>query len=130
MGISLDELLNKTGLRKLAGEDQPANEDPFDFSKLAERCRRAADASPDERATVAAGHLVEKTAAVEIIRRTLSEIRAIEGEPTVKTAGAVDHAVFIKTALEEGHSPEAIARFLEQPPPKTKTKTSTPIVSP
>lgn len=125
MGISLDELLHKTGLRKLAAEDAPDSSETLDFAKLAERCRRAASASSSEHATATASRLVEKTAAVEIIRRTLSEIRAIEGQPTVKTASALDQASFIKTALEEGHSPEAIAQFLEQPRPgKRRTSAS------
>lgn len=143
---SLDQLLEATGVDELAGTPfkKVASNEP-DLLKLAERCREAA--SVEEPAAEAAvseelvdtRQLVEKTAAVEIIRRTIAEIREIEGTPpeAIKTASTQgpDQAAFIKAALEEGHTPEEIARFLEEaekdkgPAKKKKKKTATTIVS-
>ena len=138
MGFTLDQLLETTGVDSLSGRDLKkiaAKKGSHDLLKLAERCRRAADAPVEERAEVDAHDLVEKTAAVQIIRRTISEIREIEGTPpgAEKTAAAQSpshQAVFIKAALEAGHDPESIARFLEHAPgtrptpPDTKAKKS------
>ena len=112
--FSLDKLLETTGLDELAGKQlkKSASERP-NLSKLAELCREASD-SPAAVPVDNSRELVEKTAAVEIIRRTISEIREIEGG-VVKTASKQgDNVVnFIKTALEEGYKEEEIARFLE-----------------
>ena len=138
MGFTLDQLLETTGVDSLSGrglKKVAAKKGSHDLLKLAERCRRAADATPEERAEIDEQSLVEKTAAVAIIRRTIDEIRAIEGTPpgAEKTAASQSpshQAAFIKAALEAGHDPESIARFLEQPPgarptpPDTKPKKS------
>lgn len=120
MGFTLDQLLDVTGVDTLAGrgvEKTAAPHSSANLLKLAERCRTAADTADVVPAQISERDLVEKTAAVQIIRRTLAEVEAIERGGTIKTASATPRAaVFIKTALEAGHSPEAIARFLEQQP--------------
>ncbi|MBP9826353.1 MAG: hypothetical protein KBF21_19150 [Thermoanaerobaculia bacterium] len=119
MGMTLDQLLDETGVSNL-GRRHTKTAAPAkpDFAKLAERCRRAADATTDDHAASERHGLVEKTAAVEIIRRTMAEIAALDGGQP-KTAAAVsdasaDDAAFIRAALEDGHTPEAIAEFLEK----------------
>jgi len=121
LGFTLDQLLETTGVGSLSGRDLEkiaAKKGGHDLLKLAERCRRAADAPDEVPAGIDERDLVEKTAAVMVIQRTLSEIREIEGRAGVtKTASATSHqATFIKAALEAGHDPESIARFLDQPP--------------
>jgi hypothetical protein len=117
MGTTLDQLLEATGIGELSGKGikKTASEEPAAFSKLAERCRRAATASPEEEARGKTNELVEKTAAVAVIARTLSEIEDIVNDGGDKTASAVDDpriAEFINASLNEGHQPEAIAEFL------------------
>ena len=134
MGFTLDQLLETTGVDDLSGrglKKVAAKQGQANLLKLAERCRRAADVVEDEPPEVDERALVEKTAAVQIIRRTLAEIQSIEDGGATKTASAAppaQQAVFIKTALEAGHSPESIARFLEnppgQPPPRPDPKKS------
>lgn len=121
MSYTLDQLLEATGVNELSGGNlaKKASADKGEnLSKLAERCRKAVDATPDERVHAGQQELVEKTAAVAIIRRTLSEIRDIEdaGPEIIKTASAPvpDQAQFVKAALEKGHSPQQIAEFLEK----------------
>lgn len=118
MGMTLDKLLDETGANDLAGRRhvKTAAAKP-DFAKLAERCRRAATATPEEKAESDGQDLVEKTAAVEIIRRTIAEIAALDtdGEKTAAPrAPSSTDAAFIKAALEAGHQPEEIAEFLEK----------------
>lgn len=122
MGYTLDELLAETGVDEISGRGlskKASAPESQNLSKLAERCRRAVEATPEEHVAANSQELVEKTAAVAIISRTLAEISAIDdaspGE--VKTASAVpapDNAEFIKAALEAGHSPASIASFLEK----------------
>lgn len=122
MSYTLDQLLDATGVSEISGgrlvKNASAAKQP-DLSKLAERCRRALEATPSE--VDASNHqdLVEKTAAVAIISRTLAELAEIDcaGSEQIKTAAqsnAPDQALFIKTALEAGHSPHQIAEFLEK----------------
>lgn len=119
--LSLDNLLDATGISDLTGSQfmkTASAGNPGDFSKLAERCRQAADATPEDIKESNHQGLVEKTAAIVVIQKTLSEISAIEGAPSVKTAAAVrvesGRAAFIKSAIEAGHDPEQIAKFLEK----------------
>jgi hypothetical protein len=119
MGLTLDQLLEATGVDELAGghhKTASSSEVATDFAKLADLCREAADATPTDEVNARQRELVEKTAAVAIIQRTLEEIREIDGNPpsVVKTASVQpNHAPFIKQALEAGHSPEDIAQFLD-----------------
>lgn len=119
-GYSLDQLLEKTGVNDLAGgEDQEktASEEDASFAKLAERCRQAAE--DDSEAVGDNQELVEKTAAVAIIERTLQEIQSIDAENSPeaeKTASDGDprRAAFIKEAFARGYSPREVAEFLEK----------------
>lgn len=140
MSYTLDELLEATGVDELAGTPfkKVAADDGYDLLKLAAQCREAALSSETTPSSTAVDtkDLVEKTAAVAVIRRTLAEIREIEGHPpeAIKTASqqGPDQAVFIKAALEQGHSPEEIARFLDEKKRKEKDekskKTATSII--
>lgn len=113
--LTLDELLDATGISEMAGTDlekRAGASIPVSFSKLAERCRIAA-----ETPSVSDNGLAEKTASIAIIQRTLSEIDNIVGPPEAeKTAqeSSADRAEFIRAAIEEGHAPEDIAEFLEK----------------
>lgn len=122
MPLTLDQLLDETGVKDLAGRRhvKTASAPKMDFAKLAERCRRAATATSEEQANSNNQDLVEKTAAIAVIGRTLAEIREIDGEPepvekvAAVTTPAFNVESFIKTALDKGHTPEDIAAFLEK----------------
>jgi hypothetical protein len=127
VGFTLDQLLETTGIDDLSGrriEKTAAAKQGTDLLKLAERCRQAAEAQPEPE--IDQRSIIEKVATVQVIRRALEEIREIETGQIAKTA-SIDigqQAAFIKAALDEGHTPESIARFLENPPRKKKTATS------
>lgn len=118
MGLTLDQLLDQTGIRGMSGGQtktaSSASNTP-DFAKLAERCRQAAETpSPEEKTDRI---LTEKVAQVAIVRRTLREIHEIETGERVKTASASmdpKEMLFIKQALRRGHSPREIGDFLEK----------------
>lgn len=116
MGYTLDQLLDATGLDDLSGDDltkEAAAPPEQNLSKLAEELRRASEVPSGE--GVDHTDLVEKTAAVAVLRRTLEEIDALDGAPIVKTAEpSGPKARFIKEALEAGHSPVEIAGFLQK----------------
>jgi Ni,Fe-hydrogenase III large subunit len=127
LGFTLDQLLETTGVDSLSNRGMKkaaAKQGAPNLLKLAERCRQAAEVVIDEPPAVDERALIEKTAAVQIIRRTLAEIEQIEnGQEKVAAATPPAHqAAFIKAALEAGHEPEAIARFLEQPPGRRPTR--------
>jgi len=88
---------------------------------LVDRLRKAAgvdDLAHDELREGAARELAEKTAEIAVIALTLAEVdqAAAGGEKTASVAEPTPEqrktAVFIKMALEQGHSPEEIAGFL------------------
>lgn len=118
MGITLDQLLDATGLDDLSGralQKQASAPPEHDLSKLAEQLRRASEADPLE--GFSEQELVEKTASIAVLERTLAEIRGIEtsGARHVKTAAPEGvKARFIKEALAEGYSAAQIAEFLEK----------------
>lgn len=120
MRFSLDQLLDETGVSDLAGTrfTKAADARGPDLAKLAQLCRQAADATPAERDAAKDQDLAEKTAAIAVISRTLAEINSLDSvappEQTKTAAAGPDAALFIKTALEQGHSPESIAAFLEK----------------
>lgn len=118
MGLTLDQLLDQTGIRGISGGQSKtassASNTP-DFAKLAERCRQAAEAPLSPHQTDPA--LTEKVAQVAIVRRTLQEIREIESGEQVKTASvnfSPKEMFFVKEALRRGHSPREIGEFLEK----------------
>ena len=118
MGMNLDQLLDATGIGEMSGQTKTAAATSTrpDFLKLADRCRRAAEATPAERVDDHDRELVEKTAEVAIISRTLSEIESIMAgsEKTASPGVGVEKtASFVQEALRAGHSPEDIAVFLK-----------------
>jgi len=122
MGYTLDQLLDETGVNRISGAHlakQASEPAKHDLMKLADRCRAAVNATDADHEAAAAQGLVEKTASVAVIRRAMAEISAIDnGTPPVhsKTASS-EHpgeADFVAAALEQGHSPEAVADFLEK----------------
>lgn len=169
MSYSLNQLLDATGINELTGshlKKTASERESFDLSKLAQRCRDAAETPAGEIDPSAQGELVEKTAAIAVIHKTLSEIRDFEKTSSYSPADRAkyrklweadkkipihlaeefdaddqetqlknhpnyanwkkglkkkasvqglppDAAVFIKKALAEGHSPEEIAKFLQ-----------------
>lgn len=109
--MTLTQLLHATGVGELTpnGTEKVAAPE-VSFAKLAERCRMAAE---DTAVDVDERDLAEKTASVAVIARVLKEIRDTEGLTHTKEAAASSkEALFIKKALDEGHSPDAIAGFL------------------
>lgn len=118
MGYSLDELLDATGIGSLADEPLPktasaASEPAGSLSKLAERCRQAAE----DKSVSQDKELAEKVASVAIVQKILQECAEIEGVPREKTAASFSSeraATFIKEALAKGHNPEDIATFLDK----------------
>ena len=116
MGYTLDQLLDATGLDDLSGRglNKQASAPPEqDLSKLAAQLRRASEAPSAEEDH---SDLVEKTAAIAVLERTLEEIAAVDGGgPIQKTASPTGpKARFIKEALEAGHNPTEIAEFLQK----------------
>ena len=116
MGLTLDELLDQTGIRDISGsrtKTASADQGP-DFAKLAERCRQAVENTEGPEDMGPALELAEKVAEVAVIRRTMQEIEAIDQGRSMVTKTASHHvsakqAAFIKAALDRGHSPKSIA---------------------
>lgn len=109
--MTLTQLLTATGVDQLTANGTEKVAAPeVSFSKLAERCRKAAEDTSvdvDERA------LAEKTASVAVVAKVLQEIRDLDGIPHTKVAAeATKEAAFVQAALAEGHSPADIASFL------------------
>ncbi|RKX67338.1 MAG: hypothetical protein DRP42_00640 [Tenericutes bacterium] len=121
MGHSLEELLSTTGVGDMAGKQYEKTaadkSEPFDFRKLAEQCRAAADATEAHR-EARGRELVEKTAAVAVITKTIDEINEIIGDPAEKVASTTKLAEFVAAALDRGHSPDEVAKFLKTAGPK------------
>lgn len=116
MGFTLDELLDVTGVKGLSSKPaekvaSAASRGGYDLQKLAARCREAAADRESNAAT-----LREKVAAVAIYRQTISEIDAIEnpGQEKVASISLENEAIFVKQALEAGHAPIDVARFIEK----------------
>jgi len=118
MGHDLDTLLDVTGIGNMAGKHLEKSAaklttEAFDLSKIAAECRAAVSNTADGR-EARGRELVEKTAAVAVISRTVDEINAIIGDPVEKIASSPEMAEFVHAALERGHSPEEVATFLKQ----------------
>lgn len=116
MGLTLDQLLEETGIAGLSSSAKKAIEKQasgeVDFLKLAERCRRAAEAPAPT--TAVTSTMAEKTAEVAVVRRMLDEVEEVLDEVgATKTASPFDTATFVKEALAAGHAPEQIAQFLK-----------------
>ena len=121
MGHDLDSLLDSTGLGEMAGtkyEKTAAEEEgePYDFQKLAQQCRDAAT-EPAAHREARGRELVEKTAAVTVIAKTIDEINSIIGDPVEKIASDPDTVRFVNEALDRGFQPEKIASFIKEAGP-------------
>lgn len=116
MGHNLEELLDATGIGDMAGKQYEktasAESEPFDLRKLAEQCRAAADATEAHR-EARGRELVEKTAAVAVISKTIDEINEIIGDPAEKFASDERVNAFVAEALDRGYPPGEIATFLK-----------------
>ena len=120
MGVTLDELLESSGISSLKGEAEEktasASDAQVDEGNLVTALRKfASDGESDQREIrqEAARELAEKTAEIMVITKTIDEINklaslGVEEEQMQKVA------TFIKVALDKGHSSEDIARFLEK----------------
>jgi hypothetical protein len=122
MTHTLDDLLDATGLSELrssgmhkiagAGDEEEEHED---FLKLADRCERAAAQVSAAPVNARERELQEKTAAIAVIARTLTEIELATDGASEKVASEDLHAAaFIERALASGHRPEDIAAFMKQ----------------
>jgi hypothetical protein len=122
---SLEELLEeikgpRNGEEKLANQEVPTG-DLID--RLLKYAAAGAPANETDSQIREAAHreLVEKTAQIGIIALTIAELEQAVATPGVKTAAAaavdVAHkrtAIFVKRALEKGHSEREIAEFLQK----------------
>lgn len=116
MGISLDELLNESGItsleeeiEKVASENTHDNGPEFD---IVEKLRKYASSQAPLR-DEAARELSEKTAEILVIKQTMEEIEKLSPAP-VSDEGHDKTAAFIKAALDNGHSEEEIAQFVKE----------------
>lgn len=118
MGVTLDELLQNSGISSLGEEPQEkvaSAEDARPGEDLISELRKFAE-DPDRGGDVrqaAAKELAEKTAEIMIITQTLQEIDKLASLGVEKTKHQ-KIAAFIKVALDEGHSEKEIAQFLKQ----------------
>lgn len=112
---TLDQLLDTIDLGAEAEKTASAPDN------LVERLRKEASAPSVDVREAAQAELAEKTAEIGVIAVTLAEMEQA-GVPGVKLAAPVaapsgrhrQVAVFIKSALERGHSTEEVARFLQK----------------
>lgn len=121
MGVTLDELLESSGISSMKGEEQDktasaqcAQSDADDLvSALRKIASSDGDGDVQEIRVAAARELQEKTAEILIIRQTIEEIDKLAslGVPEEETAKL---ATFIKAALDKGHTEEDIAKFIEK----------------
>ena len=116
MGVTLDELLESSGINSLKGEEKTAslNSDaqPDEIDLVSALRKLAADESPGALKAEAARELAEKTAEIMIITQTLQEIDKI-ASLGVEEPQQQKLASFIKVALDRGHSQKEIAEFLK-----------------
>ncbi|MHC4644913.1 MAG: hypothetical protein ACYTBJ_05395 [Planctomycetota bacterium] len=118
MGVTLEELLENSGVGSLNGEEaeKTASEDARpDDQDLVSALRKYASA-PENRQEVikgeAARELAEKTAEILIIKQTMQEIDKL-ASLGVQQDQHQKLATFIKTAMDEGHSEQEVAEFLK-----------------
>ena len=112
---TLDQLLDTIDLGTEAEKTASAPDN------LVERLRKEASAPSVDVRAAATAELAEKTAEIGVIALTLAEMEQA-GVPGVKLAAPVaapsgrhrQMAVFIKSALERGHSTEEVATFLRK----------------
>lgn len=119
MSVTLEELLERSGINSLRGEEQEKTaSDNAQNEDLVSALREMAEEQPTSEYTkkLAAQELAEKTAEIAVIAQTLSEIEKV-ASPGAAQAPNGHHqklATFIKVALDSGHSETEIAAFLKK----------------
>lgn len=118
--VTLEELLEKSGISALGGDTEKTasvNDDqPNLVSALRKYAESTEESSPDTNVRAAARQeLIEKTAEILVIRQAIEEIEKVasfdfefEDEEQMKVAA------FIKAALDKGHEEAEIAKFIKQ----------------
>lgn len=119
MSVSLEELLESSGINSLRGEEQEKTaSDNAQKEDIVSALRKMAEVQPTPENTkeLAAKELVEKTAEIAVIAQTLSEIEKVASleAPRASNEHHQKLATFIKVAMDKGHSKEEIASFLKE----------------
>jgi len=115
MGITLDELLENSGIGQLGHSVKVASARPdSDEDGLIDALRKLASEEPEPTKVIresAARELAEKTAEILVVKQTMEEIEKIS---SVNIDGGHNKiATFIKVAIDKGHTEEEIATFLK-----------------
>ncbi len=113
MSVTLEELLESSGINSLKGEEQEKTaSDNAHSEDLVSELRKMAEAQPAPEGTkeLAAQELAEKTAEIAVIAQTLSEIEKVSSLKIPKAHTKI--ATFIKVAMDAGHNEKDIASFL------------------
>lgn len=119
MGVTLDELLDSSGIASLGNEEEEktasAVDARSDADELVEALRKCAsqDDSEQDFRIGAARELQEKTAEILVIRQTIEEIDKL-ASLGVREEEVAKLASFIKVALDKGHDEKEIAQFIEK----------------
>jgi len=118
MGVTLDELLENSGINSLKGEEtvKTASDDArIGGEELVAELRKYANEEPQKAPVIreeAARELAEKTAEIFIIKQTMQEIDKL-ASLGVDSNSHQKLATFIKVAMDKGHSEQEIAEFLK-----------------
>ncbi len=114
MGVTLDELLDESGISSMNVEhEKTASEDTHDGLDLVEQLRKFAEDDTVSLKEDAERELIEKTAEILVIKETIGEINNLSSIG-IDSGEQAKIASFISSALESGHSEEEIAFFLEK----------------
>lgn len=117
MSVTLEELLESSGINALKGEEKTAS-DNAQQEDIVSALRKMAEAepTPEDTKTLAAQELAEKTAEIAVIAQTLSEIEKVASAGVPKVPAGRHHklATFIKVAMDSGYEEKEIAAFLKE----------------
>lgn len=119
MSVTLEELLESSGINSLKGEEQEKTaSDNAQQEDLVSALRKMAEAepTPEDTKELAAQELAEKTAEIAVIAQTLSEIEKVSslGAPRAPEGHHQKLATFVKIAMDKGYSETEIASFLKE----------------
>jgi len=117
MGVTLQELLENSGIASMGNEEveKTASEDASGEDLVVE-LRKLASEEPERAPALrkeAARELAEKTAEIFVIQQTMQEIDKLASLGVNEDAHQ-KLAVFVKVAMDAGHTEEEIARFLKE----------------
>lgn len=119
MGVTLDELLENSGINSLKEEEteKTASDDAqVDGKDIIAELLKHANEKPAKSPALkeeAARELAEKTAEIFIIKQTMQEIDKL-ASLGVDSNNHQKVATFIKVAMDKGHNEHEIAAFLEK----------------